>query len=151
VGGDGCLDLRTALGDILKCYFGARGLRPWLVVVTSCAFFLTCSDPLKPGMRAAQAEVTPPQTVNDCLGFTTESGDKLLVIRATNACERRLECQLDYVVRCYDKIEPRSKPTAQAKQQRPFRVAAKASAELLLSAESCKRGWSIDEVSWACR
>jgi hypothetical protein len=143
------LHSRTALGDILKCCVRARRL--WLVVLTSCGVSWAGPDPLEPGATDSQAEVRPTETADACLGFTNQSRDKLLMIQATNACERKLACRLSYVLRCYDNGQPPPRLTSQTKHERAFRLAAKGSAELSLSAETCKQGWSIDEVSWVCR
>jgi hypothetical protein len=92
----------------------------------------------------AQAEV---ESVDACVTFQNESADKKLIVHASNACERRLSCTLDYTVLCED-VEGRQ--TSRSSRRAPFQLGKKGSRELSLSAEACHQGWRIDELSWTC-
>jgi hypothetical protein len=95
--------------------------------------------------HAGAAEET--DTVNACVGFQNEEGDKLLTVHASNACDRKLACRLDYVLRCES---DKGEVTSKSSKRQLFRLAAKGAQDLSLSAASCKQGWAIDELAWSC-
>lgn len=87
------------------------------------------------------------ETVAACVDFVDEQGDKQLLVTATNSCEKRLSCRIDFVVRCTDLD---GKPTSSQKKRAPFALSSKGKANVTLSANSCTQGWLIDEFSWTC-
>lgn len=87
------------------------------------------------------------ETADACLSFRDETVDKALVVEATNSCQLRLSCRLDYTVRCTDLD---GKQTSQANKRAPFALAPKSVAKVTLSASSCQQGWRIDDFSWTC-
>lgn len=124
-------------------------MKNYLRAPSACALalgVLFTLDAALGGVRPARAEEA--ETANACVGFQNVVGDKQLVVHAGNDCERQLSCSLDYVVRCEDNEQ---KVTSRAQKRSLFKLAAKGSAELALSAASCKQGWAIDELEWSCR
>jgi len=89
----------------------------------------------------------PTDTADACVGFQNEPGDKLLTIHASNSCERRLSCTLEYTVLCEDVA---GKQTSRAAKRLPFQLGKKANQDLSLSAAACSQGWRIDDLSWTC-
>ena len=114
-----------------------RALRRALAAV--CAFACLLSPE---GVRADERE-----TANTCVGFQNEVGEKLMLVHASNACEKRWACSLSYVVQCQDNEQ---KVTSRAEKRASFTLAAKGAHDLELSATHCKQGWSIDELAWSC-
>ena len=112
-----------------------------------CVFILSCD--LGAGgvgvLVAYAGEPTP--NANDCMSFQNEVQEKSIVVHASNACERKLSCSLSFVVRCEDNG---SKKTSSTKGNARFALAAHGNANVEMSAEQCKQGWSIDDVSWVC-
>ena len=82
------------------------------------------------------------------MSFQNDVQEKSIVVHASNVCERKLSCSLTYVVRCEDNA---GKKTSSSNGSARFALVAHGAAQVLLSAEQCKQGWSIDDVSWACR
>ena len=120
-----------------------------------CALLLTCavltglpfSSGGRPVLAAETAPDTEPDTVNACVGFRNEEGEKLLIVHASNGCQRHLACSLSYSVRCEDNDR---NVTSRAQRQAPFELASKGKAELTLSATHCQQGWAIDNLAWTC-
>ena len=118
-----------------------------------CALLLTCAVltglPFSSGGRPVLAAETEPDTdtVNACVGFRNENGEKQLIVHATNDCKRRLSCSLAYSVRCEDNDR---NVTSRAERHAPFDLASKGKAELTLSATNCSQGWAIDNLAWSC-
>ena len=115
-----------------------------------CALLLTCGVlvglPFSSGGRpvlAAEAD-----SVNACVGFQNEEGDKQIIVHASNDCERRLACSLTYNVRCEDTDR---NVTSRVEKQLPFNLTSKGKADLTLSAVTCKQGWAIADLAWTCR
>lgn len=98
---------------------------------------LLCAAPV------AQADMT----ANDCLGFEQEEVEKGLLYHASNACERQLDCHLDYQVRCEDND---GKVTSSSAQRISFTLSKNGARDLSLSAKACKQGWAISDVAWSC-
>lgn len=94
----------------------------------------------------ARAEA-PLTTADACVSFSSEPGDKRIVVSASNDCKRRLACSLDYTVRCTD---TRGKETRKLDGHAPFLLLAKGNATVTLSAETCSQGWAIDDFTWSC-
>ena len=113
---------------------GARTLM--LAIVTAWAALAS---------QAVAAEES--ETVDACVGFQNEEGDRLLTVHASNACDRKLACKLDYVLRCEN---DQHEVTSRSSKRQLFRLAAKGAQDLSLSAASCKQGWAIDNVAWSC-
>jgi hypothetical protein len=88
-----------------------------------------------------------PETADACVSFRDETVDKALVVEATNSCQLRLSCRLDYTVRCTDLD---GKQTSKAEKRAPLALAPKSNAKVTLSASSCQQGWRIDDFSWTC-
>lgn len=116
---------------------GAPRRARWLAAL--CVFACFASP------EGASAEES--ETVNTCLGFRNEVGDKQLVVHASNACEKRWACSLRYTVECTDHEQ---KVTARVEKRATFALLAKGAQDILLSAAQCKQGWSIDELTWSC-
>lgn len=118
-----------------------------------CALLLTCGVlaglPLSSGGRAVLAAETDPDTdtVNACVGFRSEEGEKLLIVHAKNDCRRALTCSLTYNVRCEDNDR---NVTSRAEKKTPFELASKGKTQLTLSATGCLQGWAIDNLAWTC-
>ncbi len=97
-------------------------------------------------VRAAHAADAPSQ-LSQCMNFSNDAQEHSVVVHAKNECEQRVSCTLSYVLRCADN---HGKPTATSAQNEHFSLGSERSTELVLSAESCKQAWSIDDVSWRC-
>jgi hypothetical protein len=104
---------------------------------------LLASGVFSTDIAAAGAE----DSVEACVAFHNESGEKRLLVHASNTCERRLSCTLDYTVLCED-VE--GKQTSRSERREPFQLGKKGSQTLSLSAEACRQGWRIDELRWTC-
>ena len=115
-----------------------------------CLISAPLGGPASAGIRSAEAAEA--NTASACVGFQNQVADKQLIIHASNDCELRLACTLDYSVRCEDN---QGHVTSRAQKQSPFKLAPKGQADLTLSAEACQRqrqpGWAIDELIWNCR
>ena len=112
----------------------------------SCALLLTYTvlgDAA--GIRPALAD--EPETANACVGFQNDYGDKQITVHASNGCERRLACTLEYVVRCEDNA---GKVTSRMARQASFILVSLGKADISLSAAHCKQGWAIDDPAWTC-
>ena len=105
-----------------------------------------------PSVGIRTAEAAQANTANACVGFQNQVVDKQLIIHASNDCELRLACRLDYSLSCEDN---QGHVTSRVQKQSPFKLAPKGQADLTLSAEACQRqrqpGWAIDELIWNCR
>ncbi|MDF3067912.1 MAG: hypothetical protein K0R38_3513 [Polyangiaceae bacterium] len=88
-----------------------------------------------------------PETADACVSFHDETVDKALVVEATNSCQLRLSCRLDYTVRCTDLD---GKQTRKVDKRAPFSLAPKSQVKVTLSASTCQQGWRIDDFSWTC-
>lgn len=104
---------------------------------------LLAGAPFSTVSRAAE----PEDSVEACVAFRNETGDKRLLVQARNSCERRLSCSLDYTLLCED---TEGRPTSRTARRAAFQLGKKGSYELSLSAEACLRGWRIDELRWNC-
>jgi hypothetical protein len=91
-------------------------------------------------------EVTP--NASDCMSFQNDVQEKSIVVHASNVCDRKLSCSLSYVVRCEDNT---GKQTSRSPGNARFALGAHGAADVPMSAEPCKQGWSIDDVAWVCR
>jgi hypothetical protein len=116
----------------------ARRYARWSMLVFGLSCYAVSSD-------AIAAE--PADDVDACVGFRNETGDKLLTVHASNSCDRRLACTLDYIVLCEDTTE---KQTSRASKRTTFVLGKQASHDLSLSAADCKQGWRIDDLRWTC-
>lgn len=96
---------------------------------------------------SAEAEEKP-ATADDCVSFHDEVSDKQLLVHAKNDCKMRLSCRLDYTVRCTD-LE--GKQTSKVDRRAPFSLPREGKADVVLSAETCRQGWAIDDFSWTCQ
>jgi hypothetical protein len=121
----------------VKDLVSARGRARWSVLVFGFVFALAAD------VAAAEAE----ESADACVGFRNETLDKQLVIHASNSCERRLSCTLDYTVLCED---TQGKQTSRVAKRTPFQLEKQGSRDLSLSAEACHQGWRIDELRWNC-
>ena len=115
-----------------------------------CALLLTCGVlaglPFSGGGHAVLAAET--ETADACVGFQNEQGDKVLIVHASNDCERRLACSLTYSVSCEDNDR---RVTSRVAKQTPFNLASKGKTDLTLAATTCKQGWAIADLAWTCR
>ncbi|HET9931439.1 MAG TPA: hypothetical protein VFQ35_12150 [Polyangiaceae bacterium] len=94
---------------------------------------------VKPALAAYDA--------SDCLRFEKTQQPYSIDLEAKSACESKLECSLDYSVRCESR---EGKTTSRTAHGVRFSIDAGRSAELSLSAEACKQSWTIDDVRWSC-
>ncbi len=99
------------------------------------------------GVSTAHADEANPNA-SDCMSFQNDVQEKAIVVHASNVCERKLSCSMSYVVRCEDNG---GNKTSSTNGSAHFALAAHAATEIPMSADQCKQGWSIDDVSWACR
>jgi hypothetical protein len=99
------------------------------------------------GVPTAHADEASPNA-SDCMSFQNDVQEKSIVVHASNVCERKLSCSMSYVVRCEDNG---GKKTSSTNGSARFALAAHAATDIPMSADQCKQGWSIDDVSWACR
>jgi hypothetical protein len=115
-----------------------------------CALLLACGVlaglPLASGGRPALA--ADAETANACVGFQNEEGEKVLIVHASNDCERRLTCSLTYELSCEDNEQ---NVTSRVQRQTPFNLASKGKTDLTLGAAACKQGWRISDLAWTCR
>ncbi|MGC4091257.1 MAG: hypothetical protein QM756_25945 [Polyangiaceae bacterium] len=112
---------------------------------------LLCFLSVRVDERLPRLEVAPAAAATDpaeCLRFEKTQLGKSIELEAKSSCEAKLECSLSYSVRCEDRD---GKATSSTQRATNFSVAAGASETLSLSAEACKQGWTIDNVSWRCR
>ena len=115
----------------------------------TCALVLMCtltSNPASLVVRSAHADES--DTANACVGFQNDYGDRVITVHASNGCERRLACSLDYVVRCEDNA---GKVTSRDAKRNFFALAPRGKADISLSAAHCKQAWAIDDLAWSCR
>ena len=112
-------------------------------LVLACALFTIPASLVVPSAHAEELD-----TANACVGFQNDYGDKLIIVHASNDCERRLACRLDYTVRCEDHT---GTVTSRVARQTSFTLASKGKANLTLAATDCKQGWAIDDIAWNCR
>jgi len=100
------------------------------------------------GLQTREARASDAQPdLAECMNFRNETREKSIVVQAKNECSRKLSCSFRYAVRCEDNHGKRTSSSAESTQ---FSLAADGSTELVLSAERCKQGWTIDDVSWRC-
>ncbi|HYP76243.1 MAG TPA: hypothetical protein VER12_09820 [Polyangiaceae bacterium] len=96
--------------------------------------------------RDARADRAQPD-ISDCMSFRNEVKQRSIVMRAKNECDRKLNCSLSYAVRCEDN---HGKRTSTSAERAHFALDSEGSTELVLSAERCQQGWTIDDVTWRC-
>ena len=84
---------------------------------------------------------------DSCVGFEKTDDDKAILYDAKNSCEQKLSCELHYRVQCED-VD--GNVTSRAKKSMRFSLSESGSHSLSLSADSCKQGWRIDDVTWKC-
>ena len=84
---------------------------------------------------------------SDCLRFEKTQQAHAIDLEAKSSCETKLECSLDYSVRCESR---EGKTTSHASHSLRFSVDSGKDAQLSLSAEVCKQSWTIDDVRWVC-
>lgn len=96
--------------------------------------------------RDARADEARPNP-SECMSFQNQTMEKSIVVRAKNECNRKLSCSLSYAVRCEDN---HGKRTSSSAEHARFALGADDSTELVLSAERCQQGWTIDAVTWRC-
>jgi hypothetical protein len=115
----------------------------------TCALALLCTfSSIPTSLVARSAHAEEPDTADACVGFQNDYGDRLITVHASNGCQRRLACTLDYVVRCEDND---GKVTSRDAKRSYFALAPQGKSDLTLSAAHCKRGWAIDDLAWSCR
>ena len=88
------------------------------------------------------------ESEESCVGFEKNEDEKSIVYQAKNSCDEKLACRLSWVVECEDN---EGKVTQRTKKSASFALGASGEHSLSLSAEQCKQGWAIDEVSWSCK
>jgi hypothetical protein len=84
----------------------------------------------------------------ECMHFDKTQTGRSIELEAKSSCDARLECTIDYSVRCENR---EGKETSQTRRSVRFSIAAGKSETLTLSAEACTQGWTIDDVGWSCR
>jgi hypothetical protein len=94
----------------------------------------------------AAAEETP--NASDCIGFEKNENDHNIQYSIENVCERKLSCRVSWKLTCEDKD---GKATAKSTHKANVSLDASGSTSVTASAESCKQGWRIDDVSWSCQ
>ena len=114
----------------------ARKCACWLVFA-----FVSLGRSGEFGLATARAA----ESARDCVGFEKGETDKELLFHASNSCERRLECTLDYTLSCED---TKGRVTSSSPLRLAFQLASKGERDLTLSAASCQQGWRIGEVDW---
>jgi hypothetical protein len=87
------------------------------------------------------------EKVDACVTFEHEAKEKSLLVEATNSCERRFSCRIDYAVICTDLD---GKQTRRVAKRAPFALTSKGNAEVVLSAAGCGETWRIDDFTWTC-
>jgi hypothetical protein len=97
-------------------------------------------------MGSASAEETP--NASDCIGFEKNENDHNIQYSIENVCERKLSCSVRWKLTCEDK---NGRATSKSSHKANVSLDASGSAEVTASAESCKQGWRIDDVSWSCQ
>lgn len=125
-------------------------MRRWIVAL-ACALSGPVVTIFGGGLAAvhvpsARADEAKPNA-NDCMSFQNDVQEKSIVVHASNVCERKLGCSMTYVVRCEDNT---GKQTSHTPGSARFTLAAHGAADVLMSAEQCKQGWSIDDIAWVC-
>jgi hypothetical protein len=93
------------------------------------------------------ATASAQQSAQDCVGFDKVEADRALLFRAKSSCERRLDCALNYTLRCED---TKGRVTSSTQARVAFQLASRGERELTLSAASCKQGFRIEGVDWKC-
>ena len=102
-----------------------------------------------PGIAGEARAGAAQPAVAECVNFHDDVQEKSILVRAKNACDRRLSCTLRYEVRCEDNSEHRR--TSSNAESARFTLASEGSTELVLSAERCPQAWTIDQVNWQCQ
>ena len=126
-----------------------RSIRVLICALSGLGASIFNCDPGFGGVSVPAARADEPTpNASDCMSFQNEVQEKSIVVHASNVCERKFSCSMSYVVRCEDNG---SKQTSSTRGSAHFALAAHGSAEVPMSAEQCKQGWSIDDVSWVCR
>jgi hypothetical protein len=119
------------------------------LVAPICALALLCTISSAPAwLVVPSAHAEEPDTADACAGFQNDYGDRVITVHASNGCQRRLACSLDYVVRCEDND---GKVTSRDAKRSYFALAPQGKADITLSAAHCQRGWAIDNLAWSCR
>jgi hypothetical protein len=94
----------------------------------------------------AAAEETP--NANDCIGFEKNENDHNIQYSIENVCERKLSCTVRWKLTCENKD---GKATSRSAGKANISLAGETTGEVTASAETCKQGWRIDDVSWSCQ
>jgi hypothetical protein len=82
-----------------------------------------------------------------CVGFDKSDGDKTILYEVENSCEKKQACSISWLVTCEDEA---GKVTTRSQKSSRFALKPEAKHSVSLSAESCKQGWRIENVSWQC-
>lgn len=84
---------------------------------------------------------------DSCVGFEKTDDEKAILYDAKNSCDQKLTCELRWRVQCEDAD---GNVTSTAKKSARFVLSGSGTHSLSLSADTCKQGWRIDDVTWKC-
>lgn len=102
------------------------------------------------GVAAVASVAAPAQAADSadrCVSLQSAPLSTGLAFDVQNGCEKRLSCALTWTLTCENAS---GKATSKSKQEARFVIGASDTHHTTGSAESCKDGWKIDDVSWDC-
>ena len=95
---------------------------------------------------AAPARAAGPDA-SRCVSISSAPLTSGLAFDVQNACDAKLTCALTWTLTCENAS---GKATSKSKQEARFNLAASDTHHTTGSADRCKDGWKIDDVSWDC-
>jgi hypothetical protein len=99
------------------------------------------------GVVGIAAPARAADSADACVNIQSATLSTGLTFDVQNSCEKRLTCALTWTLTCQNAS---GKTTSRARQEARFLIAASDTHHTLGSAETCKDGWSIDDVAWDC-
>jgi hypothetical protein len=86
-------------------------------------------------------------TSGQCLHFEKSERDKTIIYEVESSCEKQQTCAITWAVQCEDE---KGTVTDRSYKSKRFVLERDGNASIELSAETCKRGWRIDDVNYKC-
>jgi hypothetical protein len=99
------------------------------------------------GVISIAAPARAKDSADACVKIHSAALSSGLAFDVENTCDKRLSCALTWTLTCENAS---GKTTSKTKREARFVVSASDTHHTTGSAESCKDGWSIDDVAWDC-
>jgi hypothetical protein len=99
------------------------------------------------GIVAVAAPARAADSADACVSIQSAALSTGLAFDVQNSCDKKLTCALTWTLTCENAS---GKATSKAKQEARFMISASDTHHTTGSADSCKDGWKIDDVSWDC-